>query len=559
MAENEKELQSIDGWVGNPDLIVSAGDNNHSGAFRIFRSFNLVRRIFLTSFIATGLFLIGVLFITQPQNKTLNLLRGYIEQQADLQKSVIEYALRVMPEARAADMNTSLLQAMEGLPQNSSAGLVLYSDVLDKIGEKAARPFQNASQVSEAEGAMSGTPELLRMLIEVMQGDRLPIDDVMEPEEFNTVLLTLLSQGNQKVQSAVLRGDDTVLGVARSISFDGQEVGYIVLTTPRGLLSSILSARTRGIFAFFGLSLFVSFCFAVVLARSITDPLNDLARAAEIGKTAELGQEDARKVLIPDLAGRHDVVGRLAAAMGDMTQALYSRIETNESFAADVAHEIKNPLASMRSAVETLRVARDDTGRRKLLDILEMDVQRLDRLVSDISNASRLDAELVKEETEAFDLGKMLSNIVEFHRIEANKNGVDLFWEGPTRPIMFEGLEERLAQVFVNLVTNAASFCVENDAIRVWARVRGNRILAVVEDTGPGIPEDSLEDIFRRFYSQRPTDDFGTHSGLGLAISKQIIEAHGGTIWAENIRSGQEGGQSEVLGARFVVGLPAFL
>ena len=211
----------------------------------------------------------------------------------------------------------------------------------------------------------------------------------------------------------------------------------------------------------------------------------------------------------------------------------------------------------MRSAVETLRFARDETGKEKLLDILDNDVQRLDRLVSDISNASRLDAELVSEETESFDLSNMLSNIVEFHRIEAEKKGVELFWEGPTKPITVDGLEERLAQVFVNLVTNAMSFCQKEDAIRVWARVRGQHILVVVEDTGPGIPEESREDIFRRFYSQRPPDDFGNHSGLGLAISKQIVEAHGGTIWAENIRNDDQGLGTQILGARFVVGLPA--
>ena len=328
-----------------------------------------------------------------------------------------------------------------------------------------------------------------------------------------------------------------------------------MIYTPRTLISEVTTIRIKALFAFFVIALGVALMFAAVLARAITNPLNDLARAAEIGKTADLGSDGAHKALIPNLAGRTDVIGRLSGAMSDMTSALYERIATNESFAADVAHEIKNPLASMRSAVETLRVAKEGEGKYELLDILEMDVRRLDRLVSDISNASRLDAELVNEETERFNLTKMLSNIVDFHRMQANEVGVELFWEGPGKPIFYDGLEERLAQVFVNLVTNAVSFCEKGDAIRVWCRMRGNRVLAVVEDTGPGIPDGSLEQIFRRFYSQRPTDDFGNHSGLGLAISKQIVEAHGGTIWAENIRKSDDP-DLPVLGARFVVGFP---
>ncbi len=183
-------------------------------------------------------------------------------------------------------------------------------------------------------------------------------------------------------------------------------------------------------------------------------------------------------------------------------------------------------------------------------------MRRLDRLVSDISNASRLDSELVKEEEEEFNLLKTLSNLTEYLGKQANDKGVDFISDFPADPIVLHGLEARLAQVFVNLITNAVSFCDKGDAVRVWARRRENRVLVVVEDTGPGIPEQALTKIFKRFYSERPTQDFGNHSGLGLAISKQIIEAHGGVIWAENIRPTQADITSEPLGARFVVGLP---
>jgi two-component system sensor histidine kinase ChvG len=239
-----------------------------------------------------------------------------------------------------------------------------------------------------------------------------------------------------------------------------------------------------------------------------------------------------------------------------MVSALYERIEGNEQFAADVAHEIKNPLASLRSAVGTMRVAKRDDQREKLLEVIEHDVKRLDRLVSDISNASRLDSELVKEEEESFDLLTMLSNIIDFLGKDAEQRGIDFIADMPDEPIMAQGLEGRLAQVFVNLITNAVSFCEEGDAIRIWARKRQNRVLVVVEDTGPGIPDEALTKIFQRFYSERPEGQFGNNSGLGLAISKQIVEAHGGVIWAENIRPTDADASSDPLGARFVVGLP---
>jgi two-component system sensor histidine kinase ChvG len=177
-------------------------------------------------------------------------------------------------------------------------------------------------------------------------------------------------------------------------------------------------------------------------------------------------------------------------------------------------------------------------------------------LVSDISNASRLDSELVKEEEEEFNLLKTLENLTAFLGDQAREKGVEFITDFPSEPIRVHGLEGRLAQVFVNLIANAVSFCEEGDAVRVWARRRENRILVVVEDTGPGIPEQALAKVFKRFYSDRPATHFGNNSGLGLSISKQIVEAHGGVIWAENIRPTNADPTSEPLGARFVVGLP---
>ena len=335
-----------------------------------------------------------------------------------------------------------------------------------------------------------------------------------------------------------------------------QIVGAVALTSPAGEIDRLVRNEREQVLQVFVLALLVSIGLSLVLASTIANPISDLAAAAELG-----GERNARslapsRVRIPDLAARPDEIGRLSVAMRGMVAALYDRIEMNEQFAADVAHEIKNPLASLRSAVGTLRVARREDQREKLLEVIEHDVRRLDRLVSDISNASRLDSDLVKEQEERFDLLQMLRNLGEFMGREADAKGIDFITDLPPGPIMLSGLEGRLAQVFVNLLTNAISFCEDGDAVRIWARRRDNRVLVVVEDTGPGIPESALTKIFKRFYSERPVAQFGNHSGLGLAISKQIVEAHGGVVWAENIRPTDADPASDPLGARFVVGLP---
>ena len=243
--------------------------------------------------------------------------------------------------------------------------------------------------------------------------------------------------------------------------------------------------------------------------------------------------------------------------MKSMTTALYDRIEANETFAADVAHEIKNPLTSLRSAVDTMKYAKDDAGREKLLKVIQQDVTRLDRLVTDISNASRLDGELVRDEMMPFDVNLLLANLVEYNQDGAEKKGAQLVSDFDTESIKVPGLEGRLAQVFVNLITNAISFIPEDGVITVKSRMVGDHLVRItVDDTGPGIPDENLDDVFSRFYSNRPGQEFGNHSGLGLAISKQIVDAHGGSIYAENIRPAGVGTDVPPDGARFVVELP---
>ncbi|MGB8621997.1 MAG: sensor histidine kinase [Paracoccaceae bacterium] len=348
----------------------------------------------------------------------------------------------------------------------------------------------------------------------------------------------------------------TIFSVATPVLRNGRVVGAVTLSSAAGQIDLLVRTEREQVLQMFVIAILVSIGLSLLLASTIANPLSDLAAAAEIGRDKNARKLSPSRVRIPDLTARPDEIGRLSGALRGMVAALYDRIDANEQFAADVAHEIKNPLASLRSAVGTLRVARREDQRDKLLDVIEHDVRRLDRLVSDISNASRLDSELVKEEDESFNLLKLLENLSEHLGAQAREKGVDFISDLPAGKIEVQGLEARLAQVFVNLITNALSFCEEGDAVRIWARKRENRVLVVVEDTGPGIPEQALNKIFNRFYSERPVGQFGDHSGLGLAISKQIVEAHGGVIWAENIRPTDTDVTSEPLGARFVVGLP---
>jgi two-component system, OmpR family, sensor histidine kinase ChvG len=268
------------------------------------------------------------------------------------------------------------------------------------------------------------------------------------------------------------------------------------------------------------------------------------------------------RVEIPDFTRRRDEIGHLSGALRDMTDALYNRIEAIEMFAADVAHELKNPLTSLRSAVETLPLARNENSRTRLLAVIEHDVKRLDRLISDISDASRLDAELQRQDMTSVDLRRLLTALttVANETRRGHDIAVEVRFEGRGLNDTFSvaGHDSRLGQVISNLLSNAQSFSEAGGRVRILCRRLRAEIEVVVDDDGPGIGEDALERIFERFYTDRPHQGFGQNSGLGLSISKQIIEAHGGRIWAEN-RVGPLGadGEPTVAGARFVVRLPA--
>lgn len=547
---SEAEVVVGDDWVApRPrDAAVAPGRRRRGRGLWTLRGSPLARKIILFNLVALMVLVSGVLFLN-PFRDSL------VQQRAE--------ALVVQAEMAAAALSARLdtgavdhAALLERLPLRGAVEVHLLAPDGALLGHRRAPPG-TALPGADDPGDTVLTDALNRLWDGV--ASVLVREDPaasLGPADLVSRMVPTAAQGETRVQTARDTTGATVFAVVTPVRSGGEVRAVLALTSAEGELDRLLRREREQVLQVFVLAILVSIGLSLVLASTIANPIADLAAAAEVGRDRSARKMAPERVRIPDLAARPDEIGQLSVAMRGMVAALYDRIETNEQFAADVAHEIKNPLASLRSAVGTLRVARRDDQREKLLAVIEHDVRRLDRLVSDISNASRLDAELVKEAEEAFDLVQMLRNLGQYLGQEAETKGIEFIELLPDRPIHITGLEARLAQVFVNLITNAISFCNAGDAVRVWARQTDNRVIVVVEDTGPGIPDGAEDKIFKRFYSERPVKQFGNHSGLGLAISKQIVEAHGGVIWAENIRPGADDPVSAPLGARFVVGLP---
>ena len=352
---------------------------------------------------------------------------------------------------------------------------------------------------------------------------------------------------------------ELIVSVAVPIQRYGTVYGSLLLSTEAGDIDTIVHAERLAIVRVFVVAAAVTVLLSILLAGTIAAPLRRLADAAD---RVRYGMKSRPE--IPDYSHRGDEIGHLSQAVRDMTNALYNRIEAIESFAADVAHELKNPLTSLRSAVETLPLARTDEAKARLAAIIQHDVRRLDRLISDISNASRLDAELARQDAAPVDIRQVLETVVNMVRDTTPPGGpkfqLDIQRAEPEDYFIL-GHDIRLGQVFNNLIDNARSFCRKDGTVRIRLRpMKGGGVEVGVEDDGPGIRADQFERIFERFYTDRPDQEsFGQNSGLGLSISKQIVEAHRGTIVAENrTRPAPIPGEPpEVLGARFTVRLLA--
>ncbi|MCP4386217.1 MAG: HAMP domain-containing protein [Hyphomicrobiales bacterium] len=365
-----------------------------------------------------------------------------------------------------------------------------------------------------------------------------------------------LDRAPQSVVRVTDRGE-MMVSVAAPIQRYQTVYGALMLSTEGGDIDAIVYAERLAIVRVFVVAAAVTVLLSILLAGTIAAPLRRLADAADRVRSGVRSRPE-----IPDYSHRGDEIGHLSQAIRDMTTSLYNRIEAIESFAADVAHELKNPLTSLRSAVETLPLAKTEEAKTRLATIIKHDVQRLDRLISDISNASRLDAELARQDAEPVDMRQVLETVVHMVREAAPEDGPRIVLDvADAKPEAYFALghDSRLGQVFNNLIDNARSFCRKDGVVRVSLRPRDSAIEIVVEDDGPGIRPDQFERIFERFYTDRPeVESFGQNSGLGLSISKQIVEAHHGRISAENRTdvSDETTGSRAIAGARFTVILP---
>jgi two-component system sensor histidine kinase ChvG len=340
-----------------------------------------------------------------------------------------------------------------------------------------------------------------------------------------------------------------VVSVTAPVTRGRSQAGVVQVTAEAREVGAALFQVRMTILSVFAIALLVTVGLSFYLSSTIARPILRLARAAE-----RMRDGKGRQGRVPaEIFSRGDEIGELASTLDATATALWARIDAIESFAADVAHELKNPLSSIRSAIDTLRRIEDPAQQKRLLAIIFDDVGRLDRLITDIADASRVDAELSRTPTEPVDVAGILRVLAEIHAATRAEDGPVIVVEAPEGKLEVKAVEGRIVQVLRNLIANAVSFSPAHGVIRISAALDGAMVEAAVEDAGPGIPEGRLEHIFDRFYSERPTGErFGTHSGLGLSISRQIVEALRGRITAENRRDAS----GKVLGARFVVRLP---
>src|SRR5579883_153304 len=525
----------------------------------------LTRRILAVNVLALGLLGLGLLYLGEYQH-------SLVETELE--------ALRTQGQIFAAALG-------EGAVIDSMGeGQILVPGLGREMMRRLVEPTHTRARLFDASGALVADSRVLRGPGGMVQIKELPPPGESSPLErsltwlYDSVINLLPWQSHYpsyvelptqtaadyaEVQKA-LHGDvdeavrsdrdsgGLVISAAVPVQRYKQVLGAVLLSSDSSEIDQAVRAVRFEILKVFIIALGVTVLLSVYLAGTIARPIRRLAAAAE-----RVRRGHGRQVLIPDFTGRGDEIGDLSGAFRDMTSALWQRMDAIEHFAADVAHEIKNPLTSLRSAVETAARVADPVKQRKLLAVVLEDVQRLDRLITDISDASRLDAELSRVELEPVMIGRMLEALVDVHQATAADDGpcLVLTLPGPVGtpegdlPVL--GIEGRLVQVFRNLIANALSFSPPGASIYIAAKRKGDVVVITVEDEGPGIPEGKLEAIFERFYSERPAGEkFGTHSGLGLSISKQIIEAHRGTIRAENRRDID----GSLLGARFIVRLP---
>ncbi|MCF8477781.1 MAG: sensor histidine kinase [Pseudolabrys sp.] len=562
--------------------------------FFVAQSFSsLTRRIVFLNLTGLVALVVGVLYLSQFRAGLIDARVQSLLVQSEIIAGAIAASATVESDAVTIDPDRLLeLQAGEsyGPPDDSLSGIefpinpervapvlrrlvsptktrariydrdgVLILDSRNLYGRGDVLRFDLPSPTAEKPGLMERAFNAMRRWLG--RGD-LPLYKELGPE--NGKGYPEVTRALNGLHASMVRVNDrgeVIVSVAVPVQRFRAVRGVLMLSTQGADIDDMVEAERLAIVKVFLIAAGVMIVLSILLAGTIAGPVRRLADGAE-----RVRRRIRTRVEIPDFTRRRDEIGHLSGALRDMTDALYTRIEAIESFAADVAHELRNPLTSLRSAVETLPMAKTDANRKRLLDVIEHDVKRLDRLISDISDASRLDAELQRQEAAPVDLAKLLDALVTAaNEIHSNDVRVTLAFEGG-KPDEFKvpGHDSRIGQVVSNLIDNARSFSADGGQVRITCRKLKNDIEIVVDDDGPGIRPDALDKIFQRFYTDRPDHGFGQNSGLGLSISQQIIEAHGGRIWVENrlapageTDTKEADTEPRILGARFIVRLPA--
>jgi two-component system, OmpR family, sensor histidine kinase ChvG len=550
----------------DPDLRIDAGRDLGPRTHGLFSSLSL--RIFAVNLAAPVLLVLGLLFLDEYEDTLIATEIEALRTQGELIAASLGEGA-VVVETENADFPT--------FTPNGNAR-VIQPDNARQLVRRLAGLAQLRARLFDRDGNMVADSRLLQgpggevQIVDLPPVDeekfskwlrqayaeisrRLRLDGGLERyrERANPKatdyreVVAALEQGEVSDAVRLRAGRDKMLTVAVPVQFYRQIVGAILVSRDGRNIDKRLFAVRSSILAMFGWVLGLTILTSVYLASTIGRPLRILAEAAEKVRYAKTRRHD-----IPDMTRRSDEIGELSGALREMTESLWLRLDAIESFAADVAHELKNPLTSLRSAVETVARVKDPDQQKRLMSIILDDVSRLDRLISDISDASRLDAELSRAEASPVRLAALLEALAQMQNANDAPDSpkVQLDVEAGST-FMVQGLEGRLAQVFRNLIGNAVSFSPPGGTIAVRAAVEGRMARIDVMDDGPGIPAGKEVSIFERFYSERPEQEkFGTHSGLGLSISKQIVEAHHGSIIAMNRT---DTGKS---GAQFTVRLP---
>jgi two-component system, OmpR family, sensor histidine kinase ChvG len=564
-----------------------SGVARHAWQFFVTQSFSsLTRRIVFLNVAGLFALVIGVLYLSQFRAGLIDARVQSLLVQGEIIAGAIAGSATVDTDAITIDPDRLLeLQAGQSYgPSDDAAAGTEFAINPERVGPLLRRlvsPTNTRARIYDRDGvlildsrSLYGRGDVLRFdlpapdekpgLIEravvairtwFSRGD-LPRYRELGPENGNGYpeVTQALSGQNASVVRMNDRGE-VIVSVAVPVQRFRAVHGALLLSTRGGDIDQTVSAERFAILKVFLIAATVMVLLSVLLAGTIAGPVRRLAAGAELVRS-----RIKARVEIPDFTRRRDEIGHLSGALREMTSAMYSRIEAIESFAADVSHELKNPLTSLRSAVETFPLAKSDESRGRLLNVIEHDVRRLDRLISDISDASRLDAEMQRVDALPVDLSKLLNAVVSIAnevRCEDPARVTVNFEGGNQRAFVVRGRDSRLSQVLDNLITNARSFSPPDGSVRVLCRRLKNNIEIIVDDDGPGIRPDALEKIFERFYTDRPHQGFGQNSGLGLSISKQIVEAHHGQMWAENRVCTGPADAPKILGARFVVRLPA--